>query len=63
MFKAGVVLSPRNEAYPGLELQERSLQETIASLSPAAVLVRTRVAGVCHSDLHLWHGYYKVSKY
>lgn len=61
MFSAGVILGPRSELHPELQLQSRSLQDTVNSLPPKAVLVRAQVAGVCHTDLHLWHGYYKVA--
>lgn len=62
MFSASVILRPRSEVHSELQLQERSLQDAVNSLSPRAVLVRTQVAGVCHTDLHIWHGYYKVGR-
>ena len=62
MFSACVILCPRTEGQGKLQLQERSLQDAEASLPPEAVLVRTQVAGVCHSDLHLWQGFYRVGQ-
>lgn len=32
------------------------------SLPPDGVLVRVKASGVCHSDLHLWQGYYQIGK-
>lgn len=61
MFKAIVILSPRGKPHHELKIQSRNLLDVTDSLSPEAVLVRTQVAGVCHSDLHLWQGYYKVA--
>ena len=63
MFQACVLLSPKakGKGEGKFELQTRDLQSIINSLSPQAVLVKTQAAGVCHSDVHLWHGYYQVS--
>ena len=45
-----------------LELRTRNLQDAIGSLPAEGVLVKICAAGVCHTDLHLWHGYYQVGK-
>ena len=36
-----------------LELREYALPET---LPPGAILVRTEMAGICGTDVHLWKG-------
>lgn len=45
-----------------LELRTRNLQDVVSSLPAEGVLVKIRAAGVCHTDLHLWHGYYQIGK-
>ena len=45
-----------------LELRTRNLQDAVSSLPAEGVLVKTRAVGVCHTDLHLWHGYYQIGK-
>ena len=60
MFGANVILCPRGEPHSELRWEKRSLQDAIDSLPPEGVLVRVKASGVCHSDLHLWQGYYKV---
>jgi propanol-preferring alcohol dehydrogenase len=45
-----------------LELRTRSLQDAVGSLPAEGVLVKIHAAGVCHTDLHLWYGYYQVGK-
>ena len=61
-YQACVLLSPRTQGEDGgkFELQTRDLEALISSLSPQAVLIKTQAAGVCHSDLHYWHGYFQV---
>ena len=48
----------------GAELQQQNhdLRSFLQSLPPEGVLVRVHAAGVCHTDLHLYHGYYRVGK-
>lgn len=60
MYKAAVIVSPRGKPEDALQLQTRSVQDAIDKLPPEGVLVKIRAAGVCHSDLHLWQGHYKV---
>ena len=45
-----------------LELRTCSLQPAIDDLPAKGVFVKISAAGVCHSDVHLWHGYYQVGK-
>lgn len=45
-----------------LELRTRRLQDAVDSLPAEGVLVKIHAAGVCHTDLHLWHGYYQIGK-
>ena len=33
-----------------------------SNLSPHEVVIRTRAAGVCHTDIHFWHGNYQIGK-
>ena len=60
MYRAQVILSPRDAPEKELQLQERCLQDVVNCLPPQGVLVKVQAAGVCHTDLHLWHGHYKV---
>ena len=60
MYRVEVIASPKGAPEKELQLQFRCLQSEVSSLAPEGVLVRTQVAGVCHTDLHLWHGHYKV---
>lgn len=57
-YKAYAITAPKEE----LQLQFRDLQSTVDNLPPEGVLVKVSVAGVCHTDLHLWHGGYQVGK-
>lgn len=59
MFKVTKVVEPLGE----LQVETRNLEPILSSLSPEAVLVKTQAAGVCHTDIHLWHGCYKVARY
>ena len=59
-YKAEVIVSLKGKPDEELQLQTRSLQDAIDGLPPEGVLVRVQAAGVCHSDLHIWHGHYKV---
>ena len=56
----------RSFCFPGagVELQqlERELPSLLQSLPPEGALVRVHVAGVCHSDLHLYNGFYRTGK-
>ena len=61
MFLCQVLPCPKGKPEEHLELQTRDLQSAISGLPSQGVLVRTQAAGVCHSDLHLWHGHHKVS--
>lgn len=45
-----------------LELQTCSLQFAIDDLPAKGVFVKISAVGVCHSDVHLWHGYYQVGR-
>ena len=45
-----------------LEPQTRSLKSAVDDLSAEGVVVRMHAAGVCHTDVHLWHGYYRIGK-
>ena len=45
-----------------LELRAYDLQAAINGLPAEGALIRIHAAGVCHTDLHLWHGYYQVGK-
>ena len=45
-----------------LELRTCRLQDAVDSLPAEGVLVKIHAAGVCHTDLHLWHGYYQIGK-
>ena len=45
-----------------LELTTFSLQTAVSGLPADGVVVKIHAAGVCHTDLHLWHGYYQVGK-
>lgn len=45
-----------------LELKVCDLSSLISGLSKEGVVVKIHAAGVCHTDLHLWHGYYQVGK-
>lgn len=56
MFKVTKIVEPLGE----LQVETRNLEPILSSLSPEAVLVKTQAAGVCHTDIHLWHGCYKV---
>ncbi len=58
MFSVCTISCPGSEE---LKVQSRCLQDVVDFLPPDGVLVRTRAAGVCHSDLHLWKGHYKVN--
>lgn len=62
MYRVLVLSRPKGSPGVGEEwqLESRCLQDAVQSLSPDSVLVRVLAAGVCHTDLHLWHGYYKV---
>ncbi len=42
-----------------LQLQTRGLSRR---LPPTGVLVKVRAAGVCHTDLHLWQGFFALGK-
>ena len=57
-YKTLVILSPGEP----LELRTCRLQDAVGSLPAVGVLVKVHAAGVCHTDLHLWHGYYQVGK-
>jgi len=56
MYTVNAIVRPGD----GMQLQTRSLQHAIDSLAAEAVLVKVAVAGVCHTDLHLCQGFYKV---
>jgi len=56
-YQALVIRGPKSASEDNLEVQTRCKP---AELDSSAVLVRVRAAGVCHTDVHLWHGYYKV---
>lgn len=45
----------------GEDLIERT-RSTKLELAPEDLMIKTHAAGVCHSDVHLWHGYYQVGK-
>ena len=57
-YKAFVIPAPREP----LELRTCNLQDAVSTLPAEGVLVKIHAAGVCHSDVHLWHGYYQVGK-
>lgn len=61
MYQVNVILSPKGAPEKELQLQSRCLESEVCSLAPEGILVKTQAAGVCHTDLHLWHGHYKVS--
>ena len=57
-YRVFAIVSPKHQ----LELQTRDLQAAVAKLSPDGVLIRVAAAGVCHTDLHLWQGGYRVGR-
>lgn len=57
-YRSFAILSPGEE----LQLQTRDLQAAVSELPSDGVVVRVSVAGVCHSDVHLWRGGYRVGK-
>ena len=59
-YKANVILCPKSDTEKELQIQTRSLREAINSLPHEGVLVKVQAAGICHSDVHLWKGHYKV---
>lgn len=44
-----------------LQLQTRDLN-ALSHLPPTGVLVRVHASGVCHTDLHLWQGFFQLGK-
>ena len=57
-FRSLAIPSPSQE----LQLQTHDLEAAVSGLPPDGVLVRVLAAGVCHSDIHLWHGGLRVGK-
>ncbi len=46
----------------GDDLIEETRRLKLSELGADEVLVRTKAAGVCHSDVHFWHGNYQIGK-
>ena len=57
-YRSLAIPSPSQE----LQLQTHDLEAAVSGLPPDGVLVRVLAAGVCHSDIHLWHGGLRVGK-
>ena len=57
-YRSFTIPSPGQE----LQLQICDLQAAVSGLSSDGVVVRVSAAGVCHSDVHLWRGGYRVGK-
>ena len=55
LYTACVLTGPKQ-----LELQQRSLKYLLGRIPPMGALVRIQAAGLCHSDVHRWHGYYSL---
>ena len=45
----------------GEDLKEQT-RSTRGELAPEELMIKTHAAGVCHTDLHFWHGYFQVGK-
>lgn len=57
-YQAHVMTGPKKGSDDVLEVQTRNVPTV---LDCVAVLVKIKAAGVCHSDVHFWHGYYQAS--
>ena len=58
-YQAYLMRGPKKSPDDALDVQACTLPE---ALDGVAVLVKVKAAGVCHSDVHLWHGYYQASR-
>ncbi|XP_064392029.1 alcohol dehydrogenase-like [Halichondria panicea] len=56
LYKACVLTSH------GDDLTDETRRLKLSELGADEVLIRTKAAGVCHTDVHFWHGNYQVGK-